>query len=202
MGLFKIIGIAAGLPLRPTTTRERSRRYQREANDLLEQQLYAIQDQAKPRNVTQVRQVPNDSRPRRACPACLEMMLVGASTCPHCRTTGITSTETTSEPVTTNRHDEVFTCLECSVGTLYFDEYEPNWYRCDSCEKGYHRIYFPELFQGDTSTPVATNPQAKIVDCPSGCGGRLEIEKENPDSCICLLCENSYTKEYFPALFQ
>ena len=202
MGFFKILGIATGLPLRPTTTRERSRRYQREANDLLEQQLYAIQDTAKTRNVTQVRQVPSDTRPRRACPACLEMMLVGASTCPHCRTTGITSTEITSEPVTTTRQDEDFTCLECySVGMLYLDEDDPNWYRCEDCQKGYHRIYFPELFQEDASTPVATNPQAKIVDCPSGCGGRLELEKEDPDSYICLLCENSYTKD-FPALFQ
>ena len=40
----------------------------------------------------------NDTRPRGTCPACLEMMIVGASVCPYCRTTGITwSTETSQQ---------------------------------------------------------------------------------------------------------
>ncbi len=89
--------------MRPTTGRERSRRYQREANDLLEAQLYAIQDLAQP-------QTPSDTRPRGTCPACLEMMLRGASTCPHCHTTGITwSTETEQESVETHKEQPVNT---------------------------------------------------------------------------------------------
>ena len=31
----------------------------------------------------------SDGRPRGACPACLEMIIVGASTCPYCQTAGI-----------------------------------------------------------------------------------------------------------------
>jgi hypothetical protein len=93
MGILKILGIASGIPMRPTTGRERSRRYQREANDLLEEQLGAIQNLAQP-------QTPSDTRARGTCPECLEMMLIGASTCPHCHTTGISwSTETNQEPV-------------------------------------------------------------------------------------------------------
>lgn len=94
MGLFKIIGLVSGLPIRPTTGRERARRYQRQANNLLEEQLYAIQNLAQPQ---QVIQAPSDSRPRGTCPACMEMMLVGASTCPHCHTSGITWPGTTGQ---------------------------------------------------------------------------------------------------------
>ena len=84
--------------MRLTTGRERSRRYQREANDLLEEQLDVMQNLAQP----QTPQAPSDTRPRGKCPECLEMMLQGASTCPYCHTTGITwSTETRQEPVTT-----------------------------------------------------------------------------------------------------
>ena len=87
MGIFKAIGwFVTGGAVRPTTTRERSRMYQRRANNLLEEQLYAMQDLGQQQGT----QVPTDSRPRGTCPACLELMLVGASTCPHCHTTGIT----------------------------------------------------------------------------------------------------------------
>lgn len=87
MGIFKAIGwFVTGGAVRPTTTRERSRMYQRRANNLLEEQLYAIQDLGQQQGT----QVPTDSRPRGTCPACLELMLVGASTCPHCHTTGVT----------------------------------------------------------------------------------------------------------------
>jgi len=90
MGLFKIIGLFSGLPIRPTTGRERSRMYQRQANDLLEEQLYAIQNLSQ----QQVTPFPNDTRPRGTCPACHELMIVGASMCPHCQTEGIFWPET------------------------------------------------------------------------------------------------------------
>ena len=104
MGLFKtIFSLSTGIPMRLTTGRERSRRYQREANDLLEEQLDVMQSLAQP-------QAPSDTRPRGKCPECLEMMLIGASTCPHCHTTGITwSTETTQEPVETKEEKTVNT---------------------------------------------------------------------------------------------
>lgn len=95
MGLFKtIFSLSTGIPMRLTTGRERSRRYQREANDLLEEQLDAMQNLAQP-------QTPSDTRPRGTCPACLEMMLRGASTCPHCHTTGITWPQLSQQPVET-----------------------------------------------------------------------------------------------------
>ncbi len=107
MGLFKaIFSLSTGIPMRLTTGRERSRRYQREANDLLEEQLDAMQNLAQP-------QTPRDTRPRGTCPACLEMMLRGASTCPHCHTTGIAwSTETTREPVDSQTEETVNTGKE------------------------------------------------------------------------------------------
>ena len=95
MGIIKgIAWFVTGGAVRPTTTRERSRMYQRQANQLLEQQLDAMQDTARqPQTIP----VPTDSRPRGTCPACLEMMLVGASTCPHCHTTGITWPKNTNQ---------------------------------------------------------------------------------------------------------
>jgi hypothetical protein len=150
MGLFKIIGIAAGLPLRPTTTRERSRRYQREANDLLEQQLHAIQNQAQPRNVTQVRQVPSDTRPRRACPECLEMMLVGASTCPHCRTTGITSTEDAPTSVEAKQQETFVECPHPGCGGSLAldggDEVLEDCLWCDTCGDCFEKEDYPHLY--------------------------------------------------------
>lgn len=86
MGILKLFGsfVTGGL-LRPTTTRERSRMYQRRANRLLELQLDAMQNLGQQQGT----HVPTDTRPRGTCPACMELMLVGASTCPHCHTTGI-----------------------------------------------------------------------------------------------------------------
>jgi hypothetical protein len=87
MGIFKAVGwFVTGGAIRPTTTRERSRLYQRQANDLLEEQLYALQDLSQ----QQVSASPYDSRPRGTCPACREMIIIGASTCPNCQTSGIT----------------------------------------------------------------------------------------------------------------
>ena len=105
MGLFKaIFSLSTGIPMRLTTGRERSRRYQREANDLLEEQLDVMQNLAQP----QTPQTPSDTRPRGKCPECLELMLVGASTCPYCHTTGVTwQTETIQEPVTTIKQQPV-----------------------------------------------------------------------------------------------
>ena len=105
MGLFKFIGMVSGLPIRPTTGRERARKYQRQANNLLEEQLDAIQNLAQPQ---QVIQAPSDSRPRGTCPACMEMMLVGASVCPHCRTTGVTWPGDTPKPVDIPRPSTTF----------------------------------------------------------------------------------------------
>lgn len=88
MGIFKAIGwFVTGGAVRPTTTRERSRMYQRRANNLLEEQLNVMQNLAQQQQFTQL---PTDARPRGTCPACMEFMLVGASTCPNCHTTGIT----------------------------------------------------------------------------------------------------------------
>lgn len=88
MGIFKALGfLATGGLIRPTTSRERSRLYQRRANSLLEEQLGALQSLG---HQQQFAPVPTDVRLRGTCPACMELMLVGASTCPHCHTTGIT----------------------------------------------------------------------------------------------------------------
>jgi hypothetical protein len=79
MGIFKAVGwFVTGGAIRPTTTRERSRMYQREANNLLADLGTSS---------------PNDSRPRGACPACREMIIIGASTCPNCQTSDITWSE-------------------------------------------------------------------------------------------------------------
>ena len=87
MGIFKAAGwFVTGGAIRPTTTRERSRLYQRQANDILEEQLYALQDLSQ----QQVVSSPNDSRPRGTCPACHEFIVFGASTCRYCQTSGIT----------------------------------------------------------------------------------------------------------------
>ena len=94
MGIFKAAGwFVTGGAIRPTTTRERSRLYQRQANDILEEQLYALQDLSQ----QQVVSSPNDSRPRGTCPACHEFIVIGASTCRYCQTSGITWPETKSD---------------------------------------------------------------------------------------------------------
>ena len=90
MGLFKIIGLASGLPLRPTTGRERARKYQRQANQLLEAQVNEMQQLNAMQHAQQQQQVSENTRPRGACPHCHEFMLVGANVCPHCKSQGIT----------------------------------------------------------------------------------------------------------------
>lgn len=79
MGLFKILlgPLGLGLPLRPTTGRERSRRYQRQTNrlleDLVDQGFYGGQPAS------------SDTRTRMECPACREYVVVGASICAFCQ---------------------------------------------------------------------------------------------------------------------
>ena len=90
MGLFKIIGLASGLPIRPTTGRERARKYQRQANQLLEAQVNEMQKLNAMQRAQQQQLVSEDTRPRGACPHCHEFMLVGANVCPHCKSQGIT----------------------------------------------------------------------------------------------------------------
>ena len=51
---------------------------------------------------------PQDGRQRGTCPACMEMMLVGASVCPHCRTTGVTWPGDTPKPVDIARPSTTF----------------------------------------------------------------------------------------------
>ena len=87
MGIIKTMFSIFVFPVRFTTGRERSRMYQRQTNALLEEILTT--QQFGYQNVGQV-----DLRPRATCPACLEMILVGATTCPHCKTAGITWPET------------------------------------------------------------------------------------------------------------
>jgi|LakMenEpi03Aug12_release.lakeMendotaPanAssembly.Ray.scaffolds.fasta_scaffold345853_2 hypothetical protein len=91
MGIFKAIAsLVTGGAIRPTTTRERSRLYQRRANNLLEDQLNVMQNLAQ----QQVSKASSDGRRRGPCPNCLEFMLVGASTCPHCNEKGISWSST------------------------------------------------------------------------------------------------------------
>lgn len=102
MGIFKAIGFfVTGGAIRPTTTRERSRMYQRRANNLLEDQLNVMQNLAQQQFI----QVPTDARPRGTCPACLELMVVGASTCPSCQTTRITWPSAPNQTSVSNRRD-------------------------------------------------------------------------------------------------
>ncbi len=110
MGIIKIGMLFCGIPVRPTTGRERSRKYQRQTNQLLSGQLNALEWISQPsaqewdgrppsqpsaqewdgRPLSQPSAREQDGRPRRPCPACLEFMIEGASTCPHCQTSGIT----------------------------------------------------------------------------------------------------------------
>ena len=135
MGLFKsIFSLSTGIPMRLTTGRERSRRYQREANDLLEEQLDVMQNLAQP----QTPQAPSDTRPRGKCPECLEMMLQGASTCPYCHTTGITwSTETRQEP---NAKDA---CKKCGGKVTR----EGSRLYCLQCNESFRKHEYPHFFK-------------------------------------------------------
>jgi hypothetical protein len=78
MGLFKILlgPLGLGLPLRPTTGRERSRRYQRQSNRLLEELVDQDFYGGPPAS--------SDTRTRMECPACREYVVVGASICAFC----------------------------------------------------------------------------------------------------------------------
>ncbi len=146
MGLFKFIGLMSGLPIRPTTGRERARKYQRQANDLLEEQLYAIQNLAPQQQIQQPSPFPNDTRPRGTCPACLEMMLVGATTCPHCHTTGIawpTGTSiSTSAPTWQQTVDTIRVCSRCA-GKVYLNNH--NQVCCSRCKAQFSAREYPHL---------------------------------------------------------
>lgn len=78
MGLFKILlgPLGLGLPIRPTTGRERSRRYQRQSNRLLEELVDQDFYGGPPAS--------SDTRTRMECPACREYVVVGASICAFC----------------------------------------------------------------------------------------------------------------------
>ena len=141
MGIFKAVGwLVTGGAVRPTTTRERSRMYQRRANNLLEEQLYATQDLGQ----QQRNQFSTDARPRGTCPACLELMLVGASTCPNCHTTGITWPEQTHNSSVTNRQSPGIKKHHCGGevallggGHVY----------CKQCKSGLNPKEYPHLFR-------------------------------------------------------
>ena len=155
--------------MRLTTGRERSRRYQREANDLLEEQLYAIQNLAQP-------QAPSDTRPRGTCPECHEMMLRGASTCPYCHTTGITwSTETRQEPVA--KEDACFKCggkVTLEGSRLY----------CLQCNESFRKHEYPHFFKSERK-PVETKGGKKPCE---RCGGIVILFSSGELKCSdCLL---------------
>ena len=136
MGLFKaIFSLSTGIPMRLTTGRERSRRYQREANDLLEEQLDAMQNLAQP-------QTPSDTRPRGTCPACLEMMLRGASTCPHCHTTGIIWPRERKQIVDTSR-----VCSRCAGQVFLNNRHQVC---CSGCKAQYSAREYPHLSAGSS----------------------------------------------------
>ena len=78
MRYFEFFDLITGGRVWPTA-RQQLRKYHR-------QQFDAFHKGA----LQQPSPIPNDTRPRETCPECLELMLVGASTCPHCHTNGIT----------------------------------------------------------------------------------------------------------------
>jgi hypothetical protein len=62
------------------------------------------------------------------------MMLVGASTCPHCHTTGVTwSTETSQEPVETQKEQPVDTRRKQSKNTKKFTMATDVRHACYKC---------------------------------------------------------------------
>ena len=166
--------------MRLTTGRERSRRYQREANDLLEEQLDAMQNLAQP----QTPQTPSDTRPRGKCPECLEMMLQGASTCPYCHTTGITwRTETTQEP---NAKDA---CNKCG-GQVTLDG---SRLYCLQCKKQFQHTEYPHFLNTARKRPVETKGGEKPCE---RCGGKVEILSHI--SVVCLSCGRRFHRENYP----
>jgi hypothetical protein len=89
MGLFKFLlgpfnPFGPGLPIRPTTRKER---YMRDSLKELEKFNHQVASQNQ--SATARGNNYQDVRPRGTCPACLEMILVGASKCMHCGTEGI-----------------------------------------------------------------------------------------------------------------
>ena len=87
MGLFKFLlgpfnPLGPGLPIRPTTRKER---YMRDSLKELENLGNQIQNS----RTSPVGAQGTDTRRRGTCPMCLELILVGASKCIHCGTEGI-----------------------------------------------------------------------------------------------------------------
>ena len=79
MGLFKGMMFLSGLPVRPTTTRERGRSYQRQTNRLLEDIADSVANQNHVGAETSY-----DSEPTRKCPDCAERILIEARKCRFC----------------------------------------------------------------------------------------------------------------------
>ena len=81
MGLIKGFFFLSGAPIRPTTTRERSRRYQRRTNELLED-IADAQDASLPvafrANQTSI--IPST----KSCPDCAEQIQLAARKCRFC----------------------------------------------------------------------------------------------------------------------
>jgi hypothetical protein len=195
MGLFKIIGLVSGLPIRPTTGRERARRYQRQANNLLEEQLYAIQNLAQPQ---QVIQAPSDSRPRGTCPACMEMMLVGASTCPHCHTSGITWPGEVRESLATNNQN--LSSKRCTCGGVVALKGGRHVY-CTTCNRTLPAGEYPHLFTEPSDIPktVATNQQSPSTK-KHHCGG--EVARMPGGHVYCKQCKSGLNPTEYPHLFR
>ena len=190
MGLFKFIGMVSGLPIRPTTGRERARKYQRQANDLLEEQLYAIQNLTQPQQVSQAL---SDSRPRGTCPACMEMMLVGASTCPHCQTSGITWPGETPNSLAANHQSH--STKKCMCGGAVALKDGRHVY-CTTCNRTLPAGEYPHLFTKPSDIPktVVTNQQSlgnKMHDC----GGELVRDF---GVVYCKRCKSSLNPKLYP----
>ena len=177
--------------MRLTTGRERSRRYQREANDLLEEQLYAIQNLAQP-------QAPSDTRPRGTCPECHEMMLRGASTCPYCHTTGITwQTETIQEPVKTKGGKKP--CEKCGGSVILFSTGNV---RCLKCQEKLRREDYPHVERKPSQSRIPfrkfARPNPDINSCYK-CG--LDMIVGPYQSVFCPNCRPELNPKEYPYLF-
>jgi DnaJ-class molecular chaperone len=123
MRYFEFFDLITGGRVWPTG-RQQLRKYHR-------QQLDAFHKEA----LRQPSPIPNDTRPRGTCPECLEMMLVGASTCPYCQTTGIVwPTEKTVVPLRV--------CRRCAGDVYLNDRHQVN---CSSCKAQYSSREYPHL---------------------------------------------------------
>ena len=90
MGIFKFLlgpfnPFGPGLPIRPTTRRER---YMRDSITELESLNNQLDKIATGKNM--LNESNRDDRPRGTCPSCKELILVSATKCKHCGTEGIT----------------------------------------------------------------------------------------------------------------